>query len=66
MRQRWSQSLLWLSLLSVMVQDLWLFALSGVTLSIGSAVVALLGGVLLIVLGLVALARWAGRKAWLG
>ena len=65
-RKRWAMPLLVASLAGVIVQNIGLFALSGVALQ-GAAVVMLLQGlVLLVAIGLVVLARKASARGWIG
>lgn len=63
--KRWSTWLLVLSLVGVVVQDLWLFGLGGVAGQAGAVVFVLQGLVLLVSIGLVLLARRASAQGWL-
>jgi hypothetical protein len=62
-RKRWAAPLLLASLGGIIVQDVGLFALSGVAAA--PAVLALQGLVLLIAIGLVFLARRAAARGWI-
>jgi hypothetical protein len=65
LRKRWSTLLLLASLAGVVVQDIALFGLSEAASLAGPTVIALQGLVLVIAVGLVALARRAERQGWL-
>jgi hypothetical protein len=65
LRKRWSTLLLLASLAGVVVQDIALFGLSEAASQAGPTVIALQGLVLVIAVGLVALARRAERQGWL-
>lgn len=64
-RKRWATPMLVASLLGVIVQDVGLFALSGVALQGAAVVTALQGLVLLVAIGLVVLARKASARGWI-
>lgn len=64
-RKRWATPLLIGSLAAVMVQDAWLFGLSGAAAQAGPVAFVLQGLVLLIAVGLVLLARKAAARGWL-
>lgn len=64
-RKRWATPMLVASLLGVIVQDVGLFALSGVALQGAAVVMALQGLVLLVAIGLVVLARKASARGWI-
>lgn len=63
LRKRWSALVLELSLAGVIVQDLFLFVLSGV--NPGTFVMAMQGAVLLVAIGLVVLSRRAPVRGWI-
>jgi hypothetical protein len=65
LRKKWSIWLLMLSLAGVVAQDLWLFVLSGAAGQAGAAAFIMQGLVLVISVGLVALARTASAQGWL-
>ena len=65
-RKRWAMPLLVASLAGVIVQDIGLFALSGVALQGAAVVMALQGLVLLVAIALVVLARKASARGWIG
>jgi len=65
MRRKWSTALLVISLLGILAQDLWLFAMSGAATAAGPVAFVLQGLVLLIGIGLVLLARKASAHGWL-
>ena len=65
LRRKWSTWLLMLSLAGVGAQDLWLFVLSGAAGQAGAAAFIMQGLVLVISVGLVALARRASAQGWL-
>jgi hypothetical protein len=65
-RKRWAMPLLVASLAGVIVQDIGLFALSGVALQGAAVVMALQGLVLLVAIALVLLARKASARGWIG
>jgi hypothetical protein len=65
MRKRWATIWLSLSLLGVIVQDIYLFAIGGATAAVGAGVYALQSLVLLIAVGLVWLGRMGLRRHWL-
>jgi hypothetical protein len=64
LRRKWSVWLLVLSLAGVVVQDLWLFVLSGAAGQAGTVAFITQGLVLLVAVGLVALARRATALGW--
>jgi hypothetical protein len=64
LRKRWSTWLLILSLAGIVVQDLWLFVLSGAAAQAGSAAFVLQALVLVVGVALVALARKATALSW--
>ncbi len=66
LRRKWSATLLVISLIGILAQDLWLFAMSGAASAAGPAAFVLQGLVLLIGIGLVLLARKASAQGWLG
>jgi hypothetical protein len=65
LRKRWALPLLILSLLGVIVQDIWMFGISAEGRTAGSTVFALQGLVMVIAVALVWLANMASRKGWL-
>jgi hypothetical protein len=65
LRKSWAVPLLWLSLLGVIVQDIWLFALAPKSDMINGAVYGLQGLVLVIAIALVWLASKAKGSGWL-
>jgi len=65
LRRKWSATLLVISLIGILAQDLWLFAMSGAASAAGPAAFVLQGLVLLIGIGLVLLARKASAQGWL-
>jgi hypothetical protein len=65
LRKRWAVPVLLLSLLGVIVQDVWLFLLAPKTDLINGTVYGLQGMVLLISIGLASLARSAKASGWL-
>jgi hypothetical protein len=65
LRKPWAMWLLILSLLGIVVQDLWLFVLSGAASQGGAVAFVLQGLVLVVGVGLVALARKATAQGWL-
>lgn len=65
LRRKWATWLLVLSLVGVVAQDLWLFVLSGAARQAGASAFVAQGLVLVVAIGLVALARRATARAWL-
>jgi hypothetical protein len=65
LRKKWALPVLILSLLGVIVQDAWLFVLAPKSDMINGTVMGLQGLVLLVSIGLVALARRAKGVGWL-
>jgi hypothetical protein len=65
LRKSWAVPLLWLSLLGVIVQDVWLFVLAPKSDLLNGTVYGLQGMVLLISIGLVWLAGKAKANGWL-
>ncbi len=65
MRKRWARPLLIASLTGVIAQDFGLFVLTDAGSQAGPAAFALQGLVLIIAIGLVALARTASSRGWL-
>lgn len=63
--KRWAQALLWLSLLGIVAQDIGLFVLADGARLAGPFAVAMQSLVLLVGIGLVALARRAAARGWL-
>ena len=63
--KRWAQTLLWLSLLGIVAQDIGLFLLVDGARLAGPTAVVMQSIVLLVGIGLVALARRAAAKGWL-
>lgn len=66
LRKSWAVPLLWLSLLGVIAQDIWLFVLAPNTGLVNGAVYGLQGLVLVIAVALVWLANKAKAGCWLG
>jgi hypothetical protein len=64
-RKRWALPVLILSLLGVLVQDIWMFGMSADGRASGSTVFALQALVLVVAVALVWLARTASQKGWL-
>ncbi len=65
LRRRWALKLLVASVMGVMIQDAWLFGLSGAATAAGPAAAVLQSLVLLIAVALVMLARKAAAQGWL-
>lgn len=65
LRKRWAVPLFLLSLLGVIGQDLWLFALSGSVAQAGAAAVVLQGVVLVVAVALLMLSRNAAARGWI-
>ena len=65
LRKSWAPPLLWLSLLGVIAQDIWLFVLAPDTGLVNGAVYGLQGLVLVIAVALVWLASKAKASGWL-
>lgn len=65
LRKAWAVPLLWLSLLGVIAQDIWLFVLAPDTGMVNGAVYGLQGLVLLVAAALVWLANKAKASGWL-
>jgi hypothetical protein len=65
LRKKWALPVLILSLLGVIAQDAWLFMLAPKSDMINGTVMGLQGVVLLVSVGLIALARRARAKGWL-
>ncbi|HWP02460.1 MAG TPA: hypothetical protein VNL96_03300 [Gemmatimonadaceae bacterium] len=65
LRRKWSTWLLIVSLAGVVVQDLWLFVLSGSAREVGAVAFVMQGLVLVVSIGLVLLARRAAAEGWL-
>jgi hypothetical protein len=65
LRKGWAVPLLWLSLLGVVAQDIWLFALAPDTGLVNGAVYGLQGLVLVIAVALLWLATKAKANVWL-
>lgn len=65
LRKKWAVPVLMLSLLGVFVQDVWMFVLAPKSDLINGMVMGLQGLVLLVSIGLVALARSAKASGWL-
>lgn len=63
--KRWAHPLLTLSLVGVILQDIWLFGLSGSMATAGSTAMIIQSLVLIIALGLVLLASRARRSGWI-
>lgn len=64
LRKRWATPLLITSLVALIVQDVWLFLMSGVT-QVDPVAVVLQSLVLLIAIGLVLLGRKAAAQGWI-
>jgi len=64
LRKKWATGLLILSLIGLVVQDLWLFGLSGAAAEAGAVAFVLQGLVLAVAIALVLLARRATAKVW--
>ncbi len=65
LRRRWATALLIASLVGVIGQDVWLFALSGSVAQAGGTALVLQGLVLLVAIALVLLAGNASARGWL-
>jgi hypothetical protein len=65
MRKRFATILLIASLIAIVVQDLWLFVMSGSASTAGSVAAVLQGLVLLIGIALVVLAQRATARGWI-
>jgi hypothetical protein len=65
LKKRWAMPLLAASLVGVLVQDLWLFILSGALSVAGPVAIALQAIVLVVSVALVYLARVASARGWL-
>jgi hypothetical protein len=65
LRRKWATWLLMMSLAGVAAQDYWLFVLSGAAGQAGAVAFVMQGLVLVISVGLVALARRAAAQGWL-
>ena len=65
LRKTWATWLLVLSLVGVVVQDLWLFVMSGAARQAGAATFITQGLVLVVAVALIALARRGTAQAWL-
>ncbi len=65
MRKRWATPLLVASLVGVICQDVWLFALSGSASQAGAVGFVLQGLVLVVAVALVVLARKAATRGWI-
>lgn len=65
LRRKWATWLLMVSLAGVAAQHLWLFVLSGAAGQTGAGTFAMQGLVLVISVGLVALARRGSAQGWL-
>lgn len=65
LRKGWAVPLLWLSLLGVIVQDIWLFGMAPKSDMINGTVMGLQGLVLLVAILLVWMARKAKASGWL-
>jgi hypothetical protein len=63
--KRWSLSLLYLSLVGILLQDVGIFLVAGAATSGNVVPLILQGLVLVIAIGLVALARRASARSWL-
>ena len=63
--RRWAARLFAVSLIGVLIQDLWLFALSGAAAEAGAASFVAQGAVLVIAIALVQLARRGTALGWL-
>lgn len=66
LRKRWATPLLVVSLAAVIVQDVWLFLLSGAAAEAGAAAFILQGLVLVIAIALVQFSRTAAARGWIG
>jgi hypothetical protein len=66
LRKSWAVLLLWLSLLGVIAQDIWIFALAPKSDLVNGAVYGLQGLVMVIAIALVWLATRAKNNGWLG
>jgi hypothetical protein len=64
-RKRWALPVLILSLLGVIVQDIWMFGISAEGRASGSTIISLQALVLVVAVALVWLARTASQKGWL-
>lgn len=64
MRKRWATPLLLASVAGVIVQDVWLFGMSGAAAQAGPVAFVLQGLVLVIAIALVLLARKATARGW--
>ncbi len=65
LRKSWANPILLLSLVGIVVQDLWLFVLTGAGAQAGAAAYGLQGLVLIVAVGLVLLGRRAQREGWI-
>jgi hypothetical protein len=65
LRKTWATWLLVLSLVGVIVQDLWLFVISGAATQAGAVTFITQGLVLVVAVALIALARRGTAQAWL-
>jgi hypothetical protein len=65
LRQRWARTLLWLSLLGVILQDIGMFVLAGGASLAGSAAIMLQAVVLVVAIVLALLGRRGTREGWL-
>jgi hypothetical protein len=65
MRKRWALALFYLSLVGVVLQDIGIFWVAGAAKSGSPVPFVLQGAVLLIAIGLVALARRGAARSWL-
>ena len=63
LRRRWSLLLLYASLTGIVIQDVWIFLIAGAAKSGSPVPFVQPGVVLLVAIGLIALARRAGRDA---
>jgi hypothetical protein len=66
LRKGWAVPLFLVSLLGVIGQDVWLFALSGSVAQAGGAAIVLQGVVLVVAIALLLLARNAAARSWIG
>jgi hypothetical protein len=66
MLKSWSKLLLLVSLLAVLAMDLWMFVLSGMGATAGSAELGVTAAVVVVAVLLVWLAYSSDRKGWLG
>lgn len=66
LRKQWAVALFLLSLLGVIGQDVWLFALSGSVAVAGGTAIVLQGLVLVVAIALLMLARNAAARRWIG